>query len=60
MYFQRLDDAYGDYTDKGGERCSVLQARRVRPADGWMVFETLDECLAAWELTYDPLPLPVE
>lgn len=51
MYFRKEEDADGVYLSKDGVRFSLQQARRVRPAAGWTVFETLEDCLTAWGLS---------
>lgn len=58
MYFKKDEEERGDYLRTDGVRFVLQQARRVRPADDWTVFESLEACLAAWELTYAPLPEP--
>lgn len=60
MYFKIREDKEGEYRKQNGTRYSLQWCRRVRPADGWAVFETPDDCLAAWGLTYEPLPAPAE
>lgn len=54
MYFRKDEDESGEYLRADGARFALQQARRVRPADGWTVFGTLEECLAAWELQLKP------
>lgn len=54
MYFKAEKTEEGDYTSKEGTRFVLRHARRVRPADGWTVFETLEMCLNAWGLIYNP------
>lgn len=46
---------YGEYVDPAGARWTVECCRRVRPTTGWTEFETMEECMEAWNLTYDPL-----
>lgn len=54
MYFKAEQEDKGDYTREDGVKFELQQARRVRPADGWTEFESLEECLASWGLTYAP------
>lgn len=50
----------GDYVDAAGRRCTLCCCRRMRSQEGinagWTHFDTYEACLAAWGLTYDPLP----
>lgn len=60
MYFKQEIYDDGEYVRKDGARVMLQQCRRVRPATGWAVFETLEECLTAWHLTYAPIPEPAD
>lgn len=51
MYFRKEENADGEYLAKDGVRFTLQQARRVRPAEGWTVFETQEDCLTAWGLS---------
>lgn len=55
MYFKTEQDDDGDFLRTDGVRFALQRARRVRPATGWTVFETPEECLEAWGVTYSPL-----
>lgn len=50
MYFKAEEDEGGAYQDENGTCFSLQQARRVRPANGWTRFDSLEECLAAWKI----------
>lgn len=54
MYFKAEQQENGEYIRHDGVRFALLKARRVRPADGWSDFDTLDDCLEAWGLIYNP------
>lgn len=56
MYFRTEENENGEYLRSDGERLALYEAHRVRPSDGWTVFNSRSECLAAWELVYSPLP----
>lgn len=60
MYYYKQKNDEGDYTD-GEARFTVLTAERVicppgqtPEENGWHRFASLEECLDAWGLTYDP------
>lgn len=55
MYFKTEENEQGDYCHETGRRFSLQQCRRVRPADGWVIFETLEDFLAAQGLRYNPV-----
>lgn len=55
MYFKTEENEQGDYCRETGKRFSLHQCRRVRPAHGWALFETLEEYLAAQGLRYAPV-----
>lgn len=58
MFYKRIQDPNGFYIAADNTRWELSSARTVRPTTGWTWFDTLDDCLEAWELTYDPLPEP--
>lgn len=55
---QKTQNDGGAYVDADGTRFEVRTARGVSPAvrAEWSVFPDLDAALAAWGLSYDPLP----
>lgn len=58
MYYQQIVDSAGAYVTENGERCDLMSANAVHAkfVAAWTWFDTLEACLAAWGLTYDPLP----
>lgn len=54
MYFKAEENEYGEYLRADGKRCVLQQCRRVRPQDGWTVFDNIEECLTTWGLKYTP------
>lgn len=55
MYFKAEQNEEGEYLRADGVRYLLQQCRRVRPADSWEEFPSLEECLTAWRLTYAPI-----
>lgn len=56
MYFRKTLDNEGAYIGEDNLRYSLAIVRNVRPLEGWTRFESLADCLAAWHLSYTPLP----
>lgn len=60
MLYRIFENETGDYVTADGTRCLLAKANSMtadqRPL--WTYFDTLDEALGAWGLTYAPLPEP--
>lgn len=57
MLYSKIEEETGGYLARDGKRYDVQEALSVRPiTDDWHWFNSMDECLEAWGLTYDPLP----
>lgn len=57
MYYSKSKTESGDYRSSDGSRYMLICAAS---AGGplWTWFDTKEECLEVWHLTYDPLPKP--
>lgn len=57
MYYSHYKNETGEYVNAYGVRYSLMA---VPSAGGqlWTWFDSIDDCLTAWGLTYDPLPEP--
>lgn len=57
-HYQLHDSPQGAYVRRDGTRCDLLCVGNIRTPQGlnvgWTPFATLADCLAAWELTYQP------
>lgn len=58
MYYHKSINPQGVYSDEQGDRWSVSEFEHPERDLRRMCeeFPSLDDCLAAWGLTYDPLP----
>lgn len=56
--YRHTENPQGDYVNRAGQRYLLEWCRRVRPSNGWTQFDSLEECLATWELTFSPLIEP--
>lgn len=54
MYFKIEADENGEYLRHDGKRFYIQTCRRVRPSTGWAPYDTQEDALAAWGLTYAP------
>lgn len=56
--YQLNNNPHGVYIKPDGSRYDLLCVGNIRTPQGlnvgWFSFDTLDDCLAAWELTYSP------
>lgn len=61
-YYRKEPDAGGSYVDTTGERYEIYACRRHADERGinvgWTPFESLETCLAAWGLMYNPQTEP--
>lgn len=62
MWYYKEPYEEGEHIDEQGVRYSVTECYRVIAPDGrrnaelgYTEFENMDECLAAWGLTYSPI-----
>lgn len=62
MWYYKEENENGDFTDAQDIRYSLTECYRVIAPDGrrnaelgYTEFENMDECLAAWGLTYSPI-----
>lgn len=58
MYYLKAEDENGDYICTDGKRYALFRGTWVAQKDRWTWFDTEEECLDAWGLTFDPLPQP--
>lgn len=56
MFYRKDEYTQGEYISADGTRIILSQARNVRPTKGWTRFNSREDCLAAWDLTYNPQP----
>lgn len=56
IFAKREKDSAGDYLDGDELRWTVVMCRNARPVTGWAIFDTMEDCLAAWDLRFQPLP----
>lgn len=60
MVYKKIQNEKGDYKDNQEVRYCVLEAHEAWTPEGknvgWDEFENMDAALAAYGLTYDPLP----
>lgn len=56
IYARKNKQENGDYIDGNAERWSVIFARNPFTPVRWQRFGSEEAALAAWGLTYDPLP----
>lgn len=60
MYYRIRPKENGDYVSQSYERFYLME--NIKPPkvyrDLYTWFDTKEECLEAWGLTYDPLPEP--
>lgn len=60
MLYRKFNNETGNYLTSEGHRVMLASARALT-ADQlplWTWFDTKEDCLAAWNLTYDPMPEP--
>lgn len=57
-HYQLHDNPQGAYIRQDGLRCDLLCVGNIRTAQGlnvgWAPFASLEDCLTAWGLTYQP------
>lgn len=63
IYAKKTENPEGDYVDAAADRwdfsaCDRVVSRRPPEELGYTTFESREDALAAWGLTYDPLPAP--
>lgn len=62
MFYKMTTMKDGDYIDAEGNRYRLAECNKVATPDGFNVgyseFETKEECLATWGLSYSPAPPP--
>lgn len=58
MWFKKIEDIKGKYQDKDGNRFKIFQCHQAHGPNGkrekdlgLTEFETIEDCLKAWELT---------
>ena len=60
MVYKKIQNDYGDYKDKKNVRYDVLEAHEAYTPEGknvgWDEYADLETALAAYGLTYDPMP----
>lgn len=60
MVYKKFQNEKGDYKDNQNVRYNVLEAHEAYTPQGknmgWDEFENMDAALAAYGLTFDPLP----
>lgn len=63
MYYRLSEYTNGDYVGADGKRYHLSECNIALTPNGvnygYSEFASKDECLAAWNITYDPLPAPV-
>lgn len=59
-YYLKEQEPNGSYVDAEGVRYALYTCRRHADERGvnvgWEAFESMEACLAAWGLRYEPLP----
>lgn len=63
IYAKKTENPEGDYVDAAAARwdfaaCDRVVSRKTPEELGYTTFDTRDAALAAWGLTYVPLPIP--
>lgn len=61
MWYNKIEDKNGFYQDENGTRYMITECHRVMAPDGrknaelgYTEFESMEECLTAWELSIAP------
>lgn len=56
MIYRRNETPYGPYLAPNGKRYQIEEAISIRPLTAeWCWFNTLSDCLSAWEMQYCPI-----